>query len=211
MDGAGKTTAMNYVKQAIEEEGYQVTLVNILSGHPTSAEIRKIVTGKDSILTKKAEMLLYAAAITNTYQLEVLPLLKQGMNVLIDRGPLSNFAYQVQTVKTIEFDLWRRFYSEFMADATLILTCDLEEGLKRCAWRDGALDRIESRPSDFHKAVHDAYMYVRELSVASERIGGQNDFSDVLGKSEFYSNNASLEHLAGMCRYFVQKTLTTSA
>lgn len=211
MDGAGKTTAMGYIRKALADSGERFEPVNILSNNPTSAEIRKILTSPESYLVSKAEMLLYAAAINNTYWLDIYPRLQSGINVLVDRGPLSNFAYQIQNTKHPYFGLWKQFYMDFKADTTLILTCDLEEGLKRCVQRDGKLDRIEAKGHDFHKAVHDAYLDIRDAEINAVRTHKKSDFSEVTGKCVFYSNNATLSHLEEMCRYFVQKTLTTSA
>lgn len=208
-DGAGKTTATSMIVRMIKErkdEIGDVELVNILSSHPTSMEIRKILTSTDSVLSQSAELLLYAAAIKNSMEMLVDPLLRSGKNVLVDRGPLSNFCYQVMSKSNPAFDLWKLIHKTTRADGTLLLSVDPEVGLQRCMDRDGSLDRIESRGEVFQRCVISSFKMINEEISASE----DSIFKDISGKTFYYENNSSLEKLRECCQIFVSNMFTTS-
>lgn len=194
-DGAGKTTALDFIVAEMRGLGKNFAVVNVLKDHCESARMRAILTDSKTVLSRNAELLLYAAAITNTYDLEIKPRLERGMDVIVDRGPLSNFAYQIQAVDHELFPLWLDIHKRFICDATMILTVDLERGLSRCKDRDGVLDRVESRPIEFHQKMLNAYLQVMNNSLY---------FSQLTGDVKIYCNNGTLEELRENCANFVQ-------
>lgn len=201
-DGAGKTTALKFIQEAAIAARRKIETVNILSGHKESARMRQILTDRTSDINDKAELLLYAAAQENTMHYSVRPLLALGIDVLIDRGPLSNFAYQVQSRDHKFFDLWLSLYSAFRADATLLLTCNVTMGLERCASRSGVLDRLELRPVEFHQRLYTAYRDVLSDAATQNPV-----FAGITGMLAHYDNDGTLEELRSYCSNFVDLIL----
>lgn len=206
-DGAGKTTACSFIKEAMKEVNQPFEVVNILSGHPTSLAIRKVLVDPQSEFDPRAELLAYAAAINNTMRLRVLPLLLSGTNVLIDRGPFSTYAYQVQGLDSELFNLWATVNEGFRANATFLLTVDPKKGLSRCMDRDGALDRMESKSLQFHNKVHEAYGVIEKLIQTPPR-EKNSVFIKMAGNVTGYSNDGTLEQLQAACHCFVYSVFT---
>lgn len=206
-DGAGKTTACTFIRCAMKEINQPFEVVNILSGHPTSLALRKVLTDPQSEFDPKAELLAYAAAVNNTMRLKVLPLLLSGVNVLIDRGPFSTYAYQVQGIESELFNLWAIANEGFRANATFLLTIDPKQGLERCLNRDGVLDRMESKPLHFHNKVYEAYGAIAKLIQTPPR-EKNSVFIKMAGEVTCYSNNGSLEQLEAACHCFVYSAFT---
>lgn len=204
-DGSGKTTACNFIREAMTELNQPFEVVNILSGHPTSLALRKVLTDAKSEFDPKAEMLAYAATITNTMRLKVLPLLLSGVNVLIDRGPFSTFAYQVQMLDSELFDLWARVNDGFRANATFMLRIDPQSGLQRCANRDGKLDRLESKPIEYHTQVVRAYETICQVIETAPK-EKNSVFLKMAGAIHTYANTGSYDDLQKACMNFVHNT-----
>lgn len=200
-DGAGKTTALNYIKNALTAKERKFKTVNVLSTQQECLRMRTILTDPASTLSQRAELLLYAAAITNCYDTVIQPFLDEGVDVVVDRGPLSNFAYQLQDVSHELFQLWLEIHKRFKCDATFIITVDLQKGLERCKQRDGVLDRVESRPIEFHQKMMNAYLQVTNNPLL---------FNQITGDVTIYCNNGTLVSLVESCVNFVQGVFPTS-
>lgn len=187
VDGSGKTTAVKILKEQLEIDGKPVKMVNILQDNAISAKIRALLTTPGNIIHPDAETCLYAAAVTNTYREEILPLLEKGVNVLCDRSHLSTLAYQIAPQRnagnTRPEAIFKAVYDGIAPDVLLVLSIDPEDGLDRVKQRDGKLDRIEMRGPEYIKQVQQAY-----LNYCDSVSGQQPVFT--------YHNNGSLEKLS---------------
>ena len=62
-EGAGKTTIIQMLGKALQEEGYQVLLTREPGGVPISEQIREVILNKaNTAMDPRTEALLYAAA-----------------------------------------------------------------------------------------------------------------------------------------------------
>ena len=176
VDGSGKSTAVaivqNELNQMLHPHGQEVRVVNILKDHPASAAIRAILTDPKTELFPSSEAAMYAAAVLNTYNLVIKPLLEQGIHVIMDRGPSTALVYQGMAQLHVNNDhpmhILRTAYSGggyIQQDYLVLLTTIVEEGLARVHGRDGALDRIESRGADYLNLVQQSFsMYAEQMS-----------------------------------------------
>lgn len=198
-DGSGKTTAVELLKQKLLAFGRQVQVVSILKDDPVSAKIRAILTDPLSAIHPDAEACLYAAAVTNTYRRNVIPLLEKGIDVICDRSHITAMCYQAAPAATQgnfrPTNILNAAYAGYdgvKIDALVMLFTDELTGLKRVTDRDGKLDRIELRGTSFQAEVQEAYRNYCE-SVSTE----QSIFQ--------YSNNSTLEDL----KKFIYTVVTT--
>lgn len=161
IDGTGKSTLVQFMKEKYAERDVPLQSVSILRDAPASAEIRAIVTGTQHPLHPTSEALLYMAAVLNTYHQKIVPLLEQGISVICDRSHISTLAYQVNdqamTGNLAPRALANIAYQDIKVDALILLFGQTEESMKRVVQRDGKLDRIESRNRIYFKGVQEFY------------------------------------------------------
>lgn len=200
-DGAGKSTACTFLKEIASNRGITLESVNILSGHPDSARMRAILTDKNSTLSDKAEFLLFSAAITNTLETVVNNKLLSGINVLLDRGPVSNFCYQVQSEFSDLYPLWKEIHRSTKIDNTLLITTSPEIGLSRVVSRGDAPDRMESKEMDSIVKMHHSFLSLQDLVFST--VVPRN----MVGNLWTYRNDSALESLYSACKEFVINAL----
>ncbi len=92
IDGSGKTTLSRKVYSFLRDKGFDVSLYREPGGTPAGEEIRKIVI--EDRLSERAELLLFEASRAQLVETRIIPDLKRGAVVLIDRFVDSTIAYQ---------------------------------------------------------------------------------------------------------------------
>ena len=94
-EGSGKTTAVNYAVNKLEEMGYQIVRTREPGGTPIAEQIRNVILDKaNTAMDKRTEALLYAASRRQHLVEKVWPALKEGKIVICDRYLDSSLAYQ---------------------------------------------------------------------------------------------------------------------
>jgi dTMP kinase len=160
LDGAGKTTLVAALAEALGERDREVTVLREPGGVEVSERIRSLVKDPELSMDPRAETLLYAAARAQLVAERLEPLLASGGWVLLDRFVDSSLAYQgggrrlgVEEVRTLN-----RFATGGLEpDRTLLLRIDPAQGLARIARRREDVDRLEREKTAFFLAVATAY------------------------------------------------------
>lgn len=161
LEGAGKSTALDTIKQILAVRTPEL----ILTREPGGTRVGEVLRGliKESTpgeaLDPRAELLLFYAARVQLLERVIRPALNRGAWVLADRFELSTFAYQGGGRKldeTMISHLSSFCVGDLVPDLTLFLDVSPELGLKRAGLR-GAMDRIEQESLVFFRDVHDAY------------------------------------------------------
>jgi len=159
-EGAGKTTAINAIRDLLRERGHEVVLTREPGGTPLAERIRNLVLKPDEEiagepLSAEAELLLVFAARAQHVRQVIRPALQRGAYVLSDRFTDSSFAYQgagrgldLQWIG----DLEKRAVG-LQPGLTLLLDVDVAIGRARANGRDLWPDRIESEQDDFFQRV----------------------------------------------------------
>ena len=93
LDGSGKTTQVERLRQRLEAEGRVVVTAREPGGTPLGEEIRALVLHGHE-MTPWAEALLYVAARAELVAEVVAPALERGDDVILDRYVDSSVAYQ---------------------------------------------------------------------------------------------------------------------
>jgi dTMP kinase len=162
-EGAGKSTQVRALVQALQRRGLDVLMTREPGGSEGAEKIRDLLlSGAADRWSSKAEALLFAAARADHFERTVEPALKAGRWVVCDRFVDSSLAYQggagglgIETVRGLNsFATSGQF-----PDRTLVLV--LDEGGERARARDtDGSDRIGGRGADYHHRVDLAFRMI---------------------------------------------------
>jgi dTMP kinase len=160
LDGAGKTTLADALRQRLAADGARVELLREPGGVEVSERIRELVKDPALAVLPRTEALLYAAARAQLVEQRLQPLLRDGAVVLLDRFVDSSLAYQgagralgVEDVRAINLFAT----GGLVPDRTLLLRVSPGEGRARQHERAGAPDRLELESEDFFATIAAAY------------------------------------------------------
>jgi dTMP kinase len=159
VDGSGKSTQAELLRDALAADGREVVLTREPGGTDVGERVRELVLNGPDV-TPWAEAALFAAARAELVATVIRPALDRGADVIADRYVDSSLAYQgiargVGVDHVLELNL--HVVQHLMPDLTVLLLLDPSEAGRRVA----APDRLESEGADFHRRVDAAY---RELA-----------------------------------------------
>lgn len=162
LEGAGKSSAVALLTQAIQAAGNTVINTREPGGTAMAEAIRDVVKHdwKDEKVTVEAELLLMYAARVQLVQNVILPHLEKGHWVLGDRHDMSSQAYQGggrQIDQNMIESLRAITLKDFKPDFTLYMDVEPKEGLRRAKGR-GELDRIEQEDLSFFERTRERYL-----------------------------------------------------
>jgi dTMP kinase len=156
-DGAGKSTQVHLLTDALERRGRRVLVTRQPGGTALGGQIRELVLHGDHVAAR-AEALLYAADKAHHVDEVILPALRRGEVVLTDRYIDSSIAYQgvgrslgIPEIRALQ--QWA--VGGLLPDLTIVLDVSPEVGRSR---RGDVHDRLESEADAFHAAVRQAYL-----------------------------------------------------
>jgi dTMP kinase len=158
-EGAGKTTQVRLLAEALGARGIDVIAVREPGGTVLGDEIRRLLLDPASDIDARAEALLFMASRAQLVARSVRPALDQEAVVLLDRFFLSTYAYQCagRGLPEEEIRAANRLATEgLVPDLTILLTFPVHEGLARAEQR-GERDRMERAAGDFHERVAAAF------------------------------------------------------
>lgn len=166
-EGAGKSTQLKALAEALRGRGLEVVETREPGGSPGAEAIRKLLLeGGDERWTPEAEALLFAAARADHVERTLRPAVDRGAWVLSDRFLDSSLAYQggaaglgIEAVRALH-DFGSR---GFLPDRTLLLELPAEAVAERLRVRDSeGSDRIGGRGGGFHDRVARAFNQLAE-------------------------------------------------
>ncbi|MGY0790112.1 dTMP kinase [Azospirillum argentinense] len=161
-EGAGKTTQIRLLADALIGLGKRVVLTREPGGSPGAEEIRGLlVSGETGRWGPVTEALLHTAARRDHLERTVWPALEAGHWVICDRFFDSTMAYQGYGLglgRDLVATLQTTALGDFRPDLTLILDLPVEEGLARAAARRGGEDRYERMDVAFHHRLRDGFL-----------------------------------------------------
>ncbi|HEV2147935.1 MAG TPA: dTMP kinase [Longimicrobiaceae bacterium] len=171
VEGAGKTTQVRLLSDALRAWGLRVTVAREPGSTPLGERVRETVLADLELrVPARSELFLMLAARAAFVEQVVLPAVRRGEVVIADRFELSTLAYQGEGrgLPLAEVRACNRFATGGVApDATLLLDLDPEEGARRQAAAGKDRDRMEREAAAFHRRVAAGY---RELAREVEGI-----------------------------------------
>lgn len=161
-EGAGKTTQLKRLADALRSAGHEVTTTREPGGSPGAEDIRALlVTGEPGRWDAETEALLHTAARRDHLVRTVWPALAQGQWVICDRFVDSTMAYQGYghgVSREVIAGLTRLAIGDFKPDLTVILDISVTDGLGRALGRGGAEDRYERMDRAFHERLRQGFL-----------------------------------------------------
>ncbi len=159
-EGAGKSTVMAALAEALAARGHEVVLTREPGGTPEGEAIRALLLDPANHLLPETELLLMFASRAQLVRQCVLPALARGAAVLTDRFTDASFAYQgggrgLEMGRIAELERWA---AGIKPDLTFLLDVGVAEGLARARSRGGEPDRIERERADFFERVRATYL-----------------------------------------------------
>lgn len=167
-EGAGKTTQIRLLADALRAQGREVLVTREPGGTPEAEKIRDFLVKRDGgNWTPMAEcLLLYAARQMHVENL-IKPALALGQIVICDRFADSTRAYQSfghgLPLETIE-QLNALSLGDFAPDLTFILDLPVDAGLARAGKRlsddQSQEDRFERLGGGFHERLRQGFLTI---------------------------------------------------
>ena len=162
-EGAGKTTLVRLLYDALTKSGRKVLKTIAPGGTQAGALIRQILLDKKEIpLSYRAELLLFLADRAQHVEEVILPALRSNTVVLCDRFNDSTLAYQ--GLRGFD-EPWLKTLCAFATqglqpDLTFYLDLDPQQGLSRV--KNRTQDRIEEEALSFHQKIREAYLHIAQ-------------------------------------------------
>ncbi|HEX8275939.1 MAG TPA: dTMP kinase [Longimicrobiaceae bacterium] len=171
VEGAGKTTQVRLLAEALRAAGATVTVAREPGSTPLGERVRETVLADLGLgVPARSELFLMLAARAAFVEQVVRPAVERGETVIADRFELSTLAYQGagRGLPLDEVRACNRFATGGTApDATLLLDLEPEEGARRQLAAGKSQDRMEREDAAFHARVAAGY---RELARVVEGI-----------------------------------------
>lgn len=164
-EGAGKTTVLRALVEALQADGSEVVVTREPGGTPLAEQIRDLLLSHaHEVPAPQTELLLMFAARAQHVAHTIAPALERGAWVLSDRFTDSSYAYQgggrglpAELIQSLERDV-----VGIAPGLTLLLDLAVGQGRERTRGRDllaggNGPDRIESEHDAFFERVRAAY------------------------------------------------------
>lgn len=173
VEGAGKTTNIEYIAEKIKAAGHKILLTREPGGTELGEAVRELLISKDfPEMHYNTELLLMFAARAEHLQRKIIPALEQGKWVLCDRFTDATYAYQgagrnidQNSIQVLE----NLVQGTLRPDYTFLFDIDADIGLARAQSR-GETDRFEQQHIDFFNRVRSAYLQMAEENKNRYRI-----------------------------------------
>ena len=162
LDGSGKSTQAELLRQRLEAAGREVVATREPGGTPLGEHVRELLLRGDA-MTPWSEAALFTAARAQLVEDVIRPALDRGADVVCDRYLDSSLAYQglargLGIERVLQLNL--EATGGLLPDVTFLLLVDPEESHSRLG---DERDRIEREDGDFRARVDDAYRQLAEL------------------------------------------------
>lgn len=163
IDGSGKSTQIEKLQRRLEQKGATVNVYRDPGGPEVSEQIRDILLNPDLEIDSVTELLLFSASRSQLMAENVLPILKQGGVVILDRFFDSTTAYQGYGRKSIPLKEIHKLNAiashKRKPDLTIYMNLSLADAKKRMAQQK---DRMEMAGDDFFNKVIKGYNKIAE-------------------------------------------------
>jgi dTMP kinase len=159
IDGAGKSTHVNFIREYLEGKGKTVVVTREPGGTELGEHIRNLLLHSHN-MHSNTELLLMFASRQELIDKIIRPNLEQGICVIADRFVDASLAYQgagrgIGMEKVYQVINWLE--PVFKTDLTFLFDAPLSVALERVG-KNNNKDRIEKESIDFFTRVQNAYL-----------------------------------------------------
>jgi len=157
VDGAGKSTHLEWFANALRHRGFEVVVTREPGGTPLGEQLREILLIQKMCISTEA-LLMFAARQEHIEKI-IKPAIKSGKWVISDRFSDASFAYQgggrgLEWSKLEQLEQW--VHGDLQPDLTLFFDVPIEVARQRLA-KNVSLDRFEQEQADFFERVRAGY------------------------------------------------------
>ena len=159
IDGAGKSSHLEFICSQVRARGVEAVLTREPGGTPIGEAVRAIVL--ERAMQPRTEALLMFAARAEHVATVIEPALAAGRWVVCDRFSDATFAYQCGgrgLPREFVVGLERLVHPGLQPDATFLFDLAPEAAAGRQRGRSRAPDRFEREQADFFRRVREAYL-----------------------------------------------------
>lgn len=163
IDGVGKTTQIELVRQNLAKQGWPVEVRRNLGGTPIGEALREVMLS--NLERPELTNLYISVAIQEALIESVKQARAQGKLILMDRGPISLAAYAVYGGKLDEALGWPhvdRGMQQLQPDLTIIYKADIDKALEQARQKPGHADYFESQSRTYFERVAQGYAKAAE-------------------------------------------------
>lgn len=162
IEGAGKSTAIQHIKNFLQTKGVEYIDVREPGGTEVAESIRNILKAhyNNELVFPETEVLLLYAARMQLVNTVIKPALANNTWVICDRHDLSTIAYQSGGRGLSEefiYTIKQSVLQDFTYDICIYFDVEPSIGLERARSR-GKLDRIEQESIDFFANIRNKYL-----------------------------------------------------
>jgi dTMP kinase len=171
VDGAGKSTHLQFIADALAAPGRHVIVTREPGGTELAEQLRRAILGQ--AMDPQVETLLIFAARADHVARVIRPALDAGSWVVCDRFSDATAAYQ-GAGKGVSAELIERLcqvaHRGLQPDRTLLFDCSYEVASKRLGASGKPLDRFEREDRAFFERVRTAYLARAQAEPARIRV-----------------------------------------
>jgi dTMP kinase len=158
VDGAGKSTHLDFLAERIRARGVELVVTREPGGTVLGEKLRHLLLNE--AMQPDTELLLMYAARAEHVATVIRPALEKGAWVLSDRFHDASFAYQcggrgIDATRLLDLEEW--VLGNFKPDLTLLFDVAPKIAAKRRA-QARAADRFEQEQAAFFNRVREAYL-----------------------------------------------------
>ena len=160
-EGAGKSTVLSALRDALLADGCEVVSTREPGGTPLAERIRELLLDPShEAASSDTELLLMFAARAQHVSERILPALRRGAWVISDRFTDSSHAYQGagRGLDGAFIDELERRVVGIEPGLTLLLDLGIAHGRERTRGRDLLPDRIERERDEFFERVRGGFL-----------------------------------------------------
>lgn len=159
LDGAGKSTHLDWFEKTLQTRGLRVIMTREPGGTPLGEKLRGLLLDRNQLMHADTEVMLMFAARREHLDKVILPALEDGAWVVSDRFTDATFAYQgggrgVDWERLQVLETWVQ--GEFQPDLTILFDVPAEVGKQRLA-AVRQPDRFEQEQAEFFARVRAGY------------------------------------------------------
>jgi dTMP kinase len=161
IEGSGKSTQIQLLKEHLKQKNYRVLLLREPGGTTFGENLRSAILNSQETISPLSEAFLFASSRSQLLSEKVLPFLETSNSVVIlDRYIDSSIAYQgfarelgMQTI----LDIHAFGHLKTVPQLTLYLKIDLETSMKRQDARGNKKDYFEKENLGFYSKLIEGY------------------------------------------------------
>jgi len=158
VDGAGKSTHINFIKKYLSDRNLNYLFTREPGGTNVGEKLREILLHDP--MTPETESLLMFASRNEHVQKIIKPNLDKGINIISDRFTDATYAYQCggKNVEISKITILRNWvHQDLNPDLTILFDLPIEISLMRLK-SNGNLDKFEKESVSFHKKIRNSYL-----------------------------------------------------